>query len=49
MRLIPLLIVGYLLFGLFIYSLLTMASDTEDEMEEMLRQKKAEDAIKLNK
>lgn len=35
MNMIPLLIVGYMLFGLLIYSLLKVASDADDEMERL--------------
>ena len=46
-------IVGYVLFAFTVFitlwPMLKVASDSDDQMEEMLREKKAEDAAKLNK
>ncbi len=42
-------IVGYILFCFVIWCLCAAAGDADSQMEEMLRQKKAEDIIKLNK
>lgn len=46
-------IVGWILLAfvafVVIWPMLEVASDADEQMEEMLRQKKAEDAKKLNK
>ena len=46
-------IVGYVLLGFIafvvIWPMLKVSSDANEQMEELLRQKKAEDAAKLNK
>lgn len=48
MRLIPLLIVGYILFGLFIYSLLKVASDADDEIERLYEEMHKSELNKLD-
>ena len=46
-------IVGYVLFAftafVIFWPMLKVASDSDDQMEEMLREKKAKDAAKLDK
>lgn len=48
MRLVPLLIVGYILFGLLIYSLLKISSDADDEIERLYEEKHKSELNKLN-
>lgn len=43
------MILIYVIFVTIIWAALKVASDSDDQMEEMLREKKAEDAKKLNK
>lgn len=42
MNMIPLLIVGYALFMLFIYAIFKVGSDADDEMERLVAEKYAE-------
>ena len=38
MNMIPLLIVGYMLFILFVYAIMKAASDCDDEMERQIEE-----------
>lgn len=38
MNMIPLLIVGYMLFMLFVYAIMKAASDYDDEMERQIEE-----------
>ena len=54
MNMIPLLIVGYMLFILFVYAIMKAASDYDDEMERQIEElydemgKQIEEFRKLN-
>ena len=43
------MILIYVIFVTIIWAVLKVASDSDDQMEKMLREKKAEDTAKLNK